>query len=83
MIARVTRRLDVFNTISSKAFETGEIAAAVARDASLSADILRLANSRRNGRSPRRTGRPAIRHPLSATGAWFTNIVSVDFFVHA
>jgi len=36
---------DVFSMTSSTDFETVEIAAAVARDASLSADILRLANS--------------------------------------
>jgi len=36
---------DVFSMTSSKKYETVEIAAAIARDASLSADILRLANS--------------------------------------
>jgi len=36
---------DVFSMTSTKKYETVEIAAAIARDASLSADILRLANS--------------------------------------
>jgi len=36
---------DVFNMTSTEKYETVEIAAAIARDASLSADILRLANS--------------------------------------
>lgn len=36
---------DVFNMASSDAFEMGQIAAAIKRDASLAADVLKLANS--------------------------------------
>lgn len=37
--------LDVFNMASSEAFQTQDLAAAIARDPSLSLDVLRLANS--------------------------------------